>query len=372
MTALTDEGLAEVAGQGLFVSDYIAPNSLTGAGATGGNTDFGFYRMGLDVEVAMNANIDKLQLGCGGFNESAAGNSCDIDMDFVRLMGLNAAGNGPSTAGAASDFILKRPYVEIAVKGSGTTREVAGIKIGSEEANGYFGVGRQYANGAVNQETGVTCQTGGAAGNAGAGAARGACHSGVSRISAYLNVELSAVLPLTNGVSGYACFGLLSSSVPNGGDCYASDTAGVWKNGKRLYAEIIGTRVATMRQVVELDLDATALGFISIDHAYANLVQDLKTLHGFSLDGTSDFFLSFQRQEIAYPTYDKSGYAYPANAGWWMNVPDVTVTDVQGATVDLGGLFAALGNLAYPGGDTINSDLGVAPPINCYGGYGFC
>lgn len=367
MVPLDDEGLAQVAGKGLFVSDYIAPT-----GATGSNTDFNFYRMGLDVELALNANIDKMQLGCGGFNETAAPNACDIDMDFVRLMGLNSAGNGPSPLGAESDFVLTRPYIEIAVRGDGTLREVAGIKVGSQQASGYFGVGREYLDGQDNMEVGGTCGSGGQAGDAGDGAARSACHSGINRISGYMNVELSAVLPLTNGVDGYACFGLLSNSVSNGGPCYASDSDGVWKNGKRLFSEIIGTRVSQMRQVVELDLDAQALGFISIDHAYANLIQDLKTLHGFALNDTGDFFLSFQREEIAFPTYDKTGYSYPANAGWWMNVPEVTVTDVVGAEVDLGGLINALGNLSYPGGDTYNSNLQVSPPNNCYGSYSFC
>src|SRR5690606_27246299 len=155
MEPIGDEALSEVTGQSLFVGDFIAGNS---SDPNGGRFDF--HRMGLDVELALNANIDKLQLGCGGFNESITANACDIDMDYVRLMGLNANGDGGHPDGPASDFILKRPYIELAVSGTGiTNREVVGIKVGSESANGYFGVGRTYANGDTNQEFGGTCNT---------------------------------------------------------------------------------------------------------------------------------------------------------------------------------------------------------------------
>lgn len=108
MQALADRDLAEVTGQALFVSDRIAPT-----GAAGSVTDFTFHRMGLDVELAMNANIDKLQLGCGGFNESIASNACDIDFDFVRFMGRNGTSGG---APVTSDFKLTRPYIELAIR----------------------------------------------------------------------------------------------------------------------------------------------------------------------------------------------------------------------------------------------------------------
>src|SRR5690554_153621 len=127
---------SSVTGQALLVSDYIPPS-----GASGSNTDFGFYRMGLDAEVSTNINIDRLQFGCGGYNEVIK-TGCDIDMEFVSFMGLNAASNGPAgnketstaarKAAVESDFKLLRPYIELAIRnpGSANDREVAGFKFG--------------------------------------------------------------------------------------------------------------------------------------------------------------------------------------------------------------------------------------------------
>lgn len=364
---IDDEVLSTVTGQSLFVGDFI-PGSP--GDENGGRFDF--HRMGLDVDLALNASIDKLQLGCGGFNESIASNACDIDMDYVRLMGLNSTGDGGHPDGPLSDFILKRPYIEIAVAGSGVTmREVVGIKVGSESANGYFGVGRTYANGQQNLEFGGACNTASGAGNA---TGRLNCHTGLNRMSGYLNTELSGKFPLSLplGGNGWACFGLMTgaAALPQ---CAAGDNQGVWglgPNGNKLMVEIAGSRLTEMREIVELDLDAQILG-INLDHAYAGIVQNLRFLHGFALDDTSDFFLSFQREKVAYPTYDKNGFAYPANAGWWMNVPYVGVRNFVGDTVDLG-LIGALQALSYPGTEVANSELNSIPPQNCYGSYAFC
>lgn len=361
MEPIDDEALSEVTGQSLFVGDFIAGNP---SDPNGGRFDF--HRMGLDVELALNANIDKLQLGCGGFNNSIAGNACDIDMDYVRLMGLNANGDGGHPDGPLSDFILKRPYIEIAVTGTGiTNREVAGIKVGSESANGYFGVGRKYANGQTNQEFGGVC-------GSGSPAARLNCHTGLNRVSGYLNTELSGRFPIDGALSsGDACFGVMTG--PNAlAQCSATDTEGVWgSQSGPMMAEIVGTRLTEMRQTIELDVDGDILGFIPLDHAYSTVIQNLRFLHGFALDDTSDFFLSFQRERVAYPTYQKDGFAYPANAGWWMNVPYVGVKNFVGDTVELG-LGDELAALGYPGPDVENSELNSLPPNNCYGGYGFC
>ena len=362
LEAIDDEALAAVTGQSLFVGDFIAGNA---SDPNGGRFDF--HRMGLDVELALNANIDKLQLGCGGFNESIASNACDIDMDYVRLMGLNANGDGGHPDGPLSDFILKRPYIEIATTGSGvTTREVVGIKVGSESANGYFGVGRNYTNGQVNQEFGGTCNPGGNP------AARLNCHTGLNRISGYLNTELSGTFPLDIASigGGDGCFGLMTG--PNAQfECSAADNQGVWgSHTGPLMVEITGTRLTEMREIIELDLAASIIG-INLDHAYSEIIQNLRFLHGFALDDTSDFFLSFQREKVAYPTYQKDGFAYPANAGWWMNVPYVGVRNFVGDEVSLG-LFDALAALSYPGTPVENSELNSLPPNNCYGSYGFC
>lgn len=64
---ISDNELGDVVAQsgGLFISDHIAPNELTGAPGDG-SANFDFYRMGLDVKMDMNLNMAKFQLGCGG------------------------------------------------------------------------------------------------------------------------------------------------------------------------------------------------------------------------------------------------------------------------------------------------------------------
>src|SRR5690606_28511717 len=252
-----------------------------------------------------------------------------------------------------------------------TSREVVGVKVGSESANGYFGVGRTYSNGQQNLEFGGTCNTASGSGNT---AGRLNCHTGLNRISGYLNTELAGKFPLKIAGflgSGWGCFGLMTGPGAQP-ECSASDNEGVWggQTGP-LMVEIVGTRTTAMRESIELDLNASLLGFIELDHAYSNIIQNLRFLHGFALDDTSDFFLSFQREKVAYPTYQQDGHAYPANAGWWMNVPYVGVRNFVGDEVALG-LFEALEALGEDGVDVENSELGSLPPNNCYGSYGFC
>ena len=350
MVALDDSELGEVHGQALLVADFIGANSLAGAGGSGSATDFEFYRMGLDVLVEMNMNIDKLQLGCGGFNESIASNACDIDLDFVSLMGLNATGDGPGSA--KSSFRLERPYIEIAIRGSGANREIAGFKVGSQAANGYFGTGRVYNNGQANLENGGTC-------NSNNSTNRLACHSGLNRVSGFLGVELSGQFPVSITLLGTqtACFG---------------DHATNSSCNTPYYVDIAGTRISEIVQPgVPLTLSGGFLSAIGISQAYATIQQNLRFIHGFALDGTSDFFLSFQRERVAYPTYAKDGYSHPANAGWWMNVPEVNVKNFTGDTVSLG-FGEAFNALSAPGPLVVNSELNTVPPVNCYGSYRFC
>ena len=353
MIPISDEQLANVTGQALLVTDYIAPS-----GAAGGPRDFLFYRMGLDAEVALNMNIDKLQLGCGGFNETIR-TGCDIDMDYVRFMGRSPAGvsnpNQPAGAGRAgdpvtSDFILHRPYIELAIREGSTpgSREVAGFKVSAEWADGFFGVGRF--------ENGV--------------------HTGVNSMSGFLDVYLSA----------YARF---TSTLGNGAGCIGRPTGYSACNGNDEFFNVpvqytTGTRMTELYiPGVELKNLHGASGLLSIlqgSDLYAQMSARLIELHGFEVAMAEDFFVSFQREAIQYPTYNHSNnggqYSHQANAGWWMNVPRVELRDLSPATIGLGCPgFACLGLLdafSYPGIDAGYPDMQSRPPINCHGNYQFC
>lgn len=350
MAPMSESELESVAGQGLIVSETIE--------GTGPGAGFNFMRMGLDAEVSLNANIDRLQLGCGGFNESIR-TGCDIDMDYVRLMGRSPSGvdnpnqvDGNPRAGdpVTSDFVMTRPYIEIAMKGSGTTREVAGIKISSQETTGFFGVGRN----------------------------DGGTHTGLNSFSGYMNVYLSGYVQFDTSVgSGYACIGEPAghtecANSPDGelynNSDFNSDSKTVFK-GTRL--EEIHMESVPLRNLHGAD---GILGWLEGNDMYAVMDARLKDVHGFEFNQTQDFFLSFQRESIAYPNYDKSGYAEPTNAGWWMNVPKIELRDLEPAPVDLTdvGLLDLLGSFSEPGVYAGYPNLQSVPPDNCYGGAVFC
>jgi hypothetical protein len=402
MTPMTEEELADVSGQALFFSDYIAPNSLTGQQGANSVTDFGFYRMGLDVDMEFNLNISKLQLGCGGFNDGLDASVCDIDMDYVRFLGLDPNNSGqPDPAGPASDFLLRRPYISLAVENPGAlNREIAGIKIGAQLADGYVSVGRTYAPGQSNQENGGAGCT-----SATRGPGQLACQSGINSISGFLGSELSATFDV-NCASGAFC-ATVSGPVTT---CVGNTAAAPLNQnidgcsasiGDAVFLDIQGTRMTELfiqDQLLGLDGGGFLVDLLSGGEGFVQLRADLRNLHGFALDGTSDFFLSFQRQRIAWPRFNlsvpngstassnrsscnpnavgavpdrcSSAYAVPANTGWWMNVPEVKVLGIQGGTQDLA--YSELAeSLDSPGLLIENPDLQQSVAPNCYDGE-FC
>lgn len=349
MVPLEDNELAEVTGQSLLVADYIAPS-----GASGSATDFHYYRMGLDALVELNMNIDKLQLGCGGYNEAVRPNSCDIDMDYVRFMGrYDGVGNNPNQptgAGKAgdpvtSDFEMMRPYFEIAVRDiGGGQREIAGFKVSAEYANGFFGVGSY----------------------------EGGVHTGINSLSGAMNVFLSGYAKFSSTFGdGQACIGR-----PTGYGACASEAPFVAVNPDQTK----GVRMT------ELSLSSIALtnlhgagGLLSLfegSDMFAQMKARLIELHGFELAYAEDFFVAFQREPIEYPKYNKEGYSTRAETGWWMNAPRVELADLEPAKIALGCPgFACLGLLdafSEPGIDTGYPDMRSRPPTNCYGDYKFC
>lgn len=363
MTAMTNEELDGVSGQALIVLENIKGVNVTSGLGTGNWSDFTYTRMGLDARLSLNANMDKLQLGCGGFNEVIR-TGCDVDLDYVRFMGRN--GTNPcamstDTSNACyggGNFVLTRPYVEIATKGNAATREVVGIKVGAQQADGYMGIGRNYTNGQTNLENGGSCNP------ANAGAQALACHSGINTVSGYLHTEMSARIPISITLlgSGTACFGNTSPSL-------GSDDCGV---AQTFYRDIVGTRVTELRAPgIQLQLSGGIIGLLG--SGYADVTEALRFVHGFAIANTNDFFISFQRERISYPGYAKTAasYAYPANAGWWMNVPDVKAVDIAGPSISLG-LGAAIDALSSPGVALTNIELNSVAPSNCWGNSRFC
>lgn len=363
MTELSDGDMSAVQGQALFVADKIV-------GPAGGSTfdDFTFYRVGFDAELGLNANIDSLKLGCGGVNDNLVTGKCDVDIDFLSLLGLNATRTGPGAA-ATSDFVLKRPYFEFAIKNDNiaSQREVVGIRIGTEEATGIMSIGRQYLNGETNAENGGTCNTAGGNGNA---AGRLACHSGINSISGNLGIEMSGYTSVTltvlgiNSGSGDACFGHVTA-----GNADAMANCGA---ANKFFASAVGTRMDTV-VIPNIPLKVyNQTGLLAIaGNAFADVSENLRMVHRIILDASSGFGLSLQREQVSYPSFDKTSFLPAANTGWWFNLPQIAILNTAAADQTIEGVGAAVAALGE-GLDLINLELNQPPADNCFGTLKFC
>lgn len=152
LVSLTEDEMSAVEGQALFNLAYLAPGQA--GNPTPAGDSIGFYTLSIEAEVALNANIKKLQLGCGGINGA---DGCDIDVDNFSFGCIaNASGvcitlpptgiqkigtnNDNSVAGQRQmrDFVLSNPFYQFAIKNpnSASTREIVGIRIGAADVKG--------------------------------------------------------------------------------------------------------------------------------------------------------------------------------------------------------------------------------------------
>lgn len=137
MQAVDDSELSEQTGQAAFYTSYNAPSG-SGTGAT--PDDYGFFTFGLNGELDLNANINHLQLGCGGVN----GAGCDIDINQLGLSGNPGVGSCPSGASRATcDAVITNPFLQLAIKSpnSLSTRQIVGINFGAQNVMGLLTAG---------------------------------------------------------------------------------------------------------------------------------------------------------------------------------------------------------------------------------------
>lgn len=140
MVPLDDDELSGVNGQALFMADKMAGTGSVASGTSG----VSFYKMGLDVQLDLNMNIDRMELGRTG----AGNTNVDLLANQVTLGCVaNALGQCVSsesgTATQLRPFTLLRPYIQVAVLNDNNPalREVVGIRLGAQNANGPFGFG---------------------------------------------------------------------------------------------------------------------------------------------------------------------------------------------------------------------------------------
>lgn len=340
---MADSDLSENVAQGLIVADKL--QGITGSNHT-------FYRMMLNAKLGLNTNIDKLQLGCGGFNEAVVSNACDIDIDYVTMMGRAGGQPGADGAGnpADSQFLMIRPYIELAIKNDNdpTKRQLVGFKLGAAQVDGYMGTGRYIKPGTA----GTNCTT------ATDGAGSYYCNMGINRLSGYLDTSMQG--------EAFGCFALFGCTPdPDRKKQYRVAT---FSEGS---LKLWGTRMNRAQVKLTAHTDPAATMGLSLS-ADSRVNITLRAIHGMIVRSddpkylADDFFFSFQREAVRYPTYNKTqAYSHAANPGWWMNIPGAELKGLKAY-----GVAAGLGSLS--GIDMLDPDVGQRPPSNCFGGLKFC
>ena len=174
LMSLSDEQLAETTGQALMSLTYVAPTDAANLERQrGGDQNIGFYKLGMEAEVELNANIKKLQLGCGGTNGAGA---CDIDIDNLSLSGLADTNTGRASSSAK----MTNPFIEFAIKNpnSASTREIVGLRLSAEKLQGLLTTGTENSSSA----------------------------NGINTLSGYLKVQsgIGSTLAEQSKIKGYA------------------------------------------------------------------------------------------------------------------------------------------------------------------------
>lgn len=160
MISLSDAELEQTQGQALFNLSYLAPGQSGNPYSAGSN--IGFYTFGMEAEVSINANIKRLQVGCGGVNGSGA---CDLDIQNFSL-GCIADVNdncitlpktdsrqpdgvvqetvaGDKAQSKMKNFTITNPFYQFAIRNpnSASTREIIGMRIGGAQVSGPMSFG---------------------------------------------------------------------------------------------------------------------------------------------------------------------------------------------------------------------------------------
>ena len=307
---MTDAEMSNVNGQALMSLSYTSPtdsiNKMNGQ-------NVGFYKLGLEGELELNANIKKIQLGCGGVNGAGG---CDIDIDNLSISGISETQEGR----VGSDAKLTNPFLEFAIKNpnSASTREMIGVRLSAEKALGMLSLGNENSTKA----------------------------NGINSLSGYLNVlsttgvantaSRNLTFPGTNiPVKGSlsVLFGLdkIPFSTSNYNLALESTTADLNIFG----TQITGTRIqnailkgqAAINQInvsgsivptivgITVPININVTGNITGITADVDISENLGFIHKIQLN--NPLSLSLQNQKVFCP-----GATVEANRGWWLAVED--------------------------------------------------
>ncbi|MDO3664953.1 hypothetical protein Q3V50_09535 [Acinetobacter sp. ANC 7710] len=383
---LNDEELAATQGQALMSLSYIAPADAANAERlrNGGASNIGFYRLGMEATLELNANIKRLQLGCGGTNGA---DGCDIDLQDVGLSGVKLDSNGallPMTREerASSSAKLTNPFIEFAIKnpGQASTREVVGLRLSAEDALGLLTIGdNDLVDSSGNKiPNGINSLSGYVKTKATSGEVMttptifGKAGDQVLRGMVYADI-LGALCTGGCGEEPYNGF----TSLPGHANTTGLSIPSLKAKFNVPDAIITGQRMksATIRNVnttsiddivinkdsgkiqLKLDRPVSVLGIINVSEIYIqmetkiknlsaniNFEENLGYLHNLPING-GGFYLGLQRQALKWPGAEEQDIAQP---GWWMsfqNPLDLGYLQAPaGKTVDISSVYPQIAN----------------------------
>ncbi|HBG82398.1 MAG TPA: hypothetical protein DDX00_01160 [Acinetobacter radioresistens] len=332
MTELDDNALSQVEGQALLNLTY---NQGINSGSMQ-QSNMGFYRLGLAAELSLNANIKKLQLGCGG----SKGAERDIDIDNIALTGINPVDGSYVN----SDFVLNNPFIEFAIDNpnSAATRQVAGFRLGALSALGMMSIGGNSDLSKLNDDKGINSLSG---------------DIGVRVTNANIKGIQVTLLGLPISTADAKVTDYATTLVVNRSSTF--DLLGMDANST--------LNIAGYPLLKNLHLD-TNMKDIPFSTVHRLVIADSNG------GATSNASLSLQNKDIFWQNVtDNSWKANAAQKGWWMSIPDTQFANLNmdGSNVKLP-ISSAVGGLL---GATVNidpMDLGQLPISNCYGGLKFC
>jgi hypothetical protein len=338
LESLSDDELSNVDAQALLNLKYIDQ------GGTNPNASIGFYRLGLEGSIDLNANIRRLQLGCGG--DKGAG--CDIDIENLRFTGVG--GTSATDSGPATDFNLTNPFIELAIKNPSiaATREFVGMRVGALSALGAMTFGENPNTSNLADDTGI------------------------NTLSGDLNVTIiNAVMTNVNVCVGFTLFGACVGIPLSGSATVDNYSQQLVVNRQATIADLGPMTAVASGSLLGLTLTNTHISGLPFRTVHRIDVRDPSGAN----TPTKDFYISVQKQDVIWQKLSTDSFAgaTAAQKGWWLSIPQVVMENItSNDRVDVGA-FAALGGAAFGTRvDIAPLDLGQRPADNCYGSLTFC
>lgn len=314
MQVLTDTELSEINGQALMSLSYMAPNDSENKMAGKG---VGFYKMGLEAEVELNANIKKLQLGCGGANGA---NGCDIDIDNLSLSGVSDTRDGR----VGSSAKLTNPFLEFAIKNpdSASTREMVGVRLSAEKVLGLLTLGEENTaspNGInslsgylkIKDATGTVttaARTGVDYGNLGQ-----TIYGKAKSTTGFVSADFSSNEYALNLAEGSGSLKINGQTI-SGNRMSNVNLTGVARIDNIALSGTISAN-AKLWGLVPIPLSGDITGNVSNLNVNVSVSENLGYIHKLPLN--NPFSLSMQQQDIFW-----SGSSVAAQRGWWLAIED--------------------------------------------------